>query len=155
MNLFLLRHGEAEHQANSDPERELTARGSEDVINVAKQFANKSLPIDRCLVSPYLRAQQTAALFISQLSVSLDIETESILIPEVRALQVLKFLDSIDAENILLISHNPLLSELFALLLNGGIQNMHIVSTSELNSISLEHFATGMGTHQFTLCTDA
>lgn len=155
MNLYLLRHGEAESYANSDESRALTDKGRKDVSNVAQQFVARALPIDRCFASPFLRAQQTAGLFVPHLSSHLpkqvEIEIEPRLTPDVRAFLVVQFLESIDAENILLVSHNPLLSELLALLNQGGVENMKIVGTSELYSISLDIVAPGMGSEQFCL----
>lgn len=138
MNLYLLRHGDAENSAVTDAQRSLTANGREDVIDVANQFVTQGSIIDRCIVSPYLRAQQTAKLFLSVASPELVWETDDVLVPEVRALQVMSMLETLTEENVLLISHNPLLSELLALLTDGNISHLKIVSTSELLSLNMQ-----------------
>ncbi|MDT8397839.1 MAG: phosphohistidine phosphatase SixA [Pseudomonadales bacterium] len=155
MNLYLLRHGEAETHAASDALRKLTSCGSQHVIQVGKCFAAKACRIDRCFVSPYLRAQQTACFFLAQQPARLEFETQEILTPEVRAAEVIEFLASVPDENILLISHNPLLSELNAQLTEGNIENMTILGTSELVALSLAIPAKAMATRRFSLSPEA
>lgn len=152
MNLYLLRHGEAEASAHTDAARQLTAKGRQDVHDVAKQFAARRLPLEHCFVSPYIRAQQTAALFAGQLQQAISSTTTELLIPEVRAGTVIDFLDkNIQGRNVLLVSHNPLLSELNALLTEGNINEMHILATSELVCLSLDIAGLGMGHTLFRL----
>jgi phosphohistidine phosphatase len=138
MNLYLLRHGEAEARAQSDAARQLTAKGRHDVENVAKQFASRQLPLEQC--------------FVSHLPDAVPCITTELLVPEVRASTVIDFLGkNVHQKNVLLVSHNPLLSELNALLTEGNINDMHILTTSELVCISLEVIGLGMGTTPFRL----
>ena len=60
MKLWVLRHGEAEPRANSDAERRLTAHGREQVLHSAARLLGQ--PLQAIIASPYVRAQQTAAL---------------------------------------------------------------------------------------------
>jgi len=145
MNLFLLRHGEAEPRAASDSLRPLTATGREDVQLVARLFAARQVKLDRCFVSPYLRASQTASLFLDVLGADILQEEIDLLTPEIRASEVMHFLQKVKADNILLVSHNPLLSELNALLTEGDIRDLHILGTAELVCISLDIVGLGMG----------
>ena len=152
MNLYLLRHGEAEARAPTDAVRQLTIKGREDVEFVAKQFAARQLPLDHCFVSPYIRANQTAELFIRQLPTPVPLTTTELLVPEVRASTVISFLNkNLNDRNVLLVSHNPLLSELNAMLTEGNINDMHILATSELVCISLDIVGPGMGSTPFRL----
>jgi phosphohistidine phosphatase len=156
MNLYLLRHGEAEASAHTDAARQLTAKGRQDVENVAKQFATRHLPVEHCFVSPYVRAVQTAEIFVGQLGGPISSSTTELLVPEVRAGTVIEFLNkNIHGRNVLLVSHNPLLSELNALLTEGNINDMHILSTSELVCISLDLIGLGMGHTPFRLIPPA
>ncbi|GLT17406.1 phosphohistidine phosphatase SixA [Vibrio zhanjiangensis] len=60
MKILIMRHGEAEHYANSDAERALTKKGKQESIEAVKQCVeNGYTHLDLVLVSPYLRAQQT------------------------------------------------------------------------------------------------
>lgn len=152
MNLYLLRHGEAEARADTDAARRLTAKGRHDVQDVARQFATRELPLEQCFVSPYVRASETAELFLRQLSDTAICTTTELLVPDVRARTVIDFLGkNVRRQNVLLVSHNPLLSELNALLTKGNINDMHILTTSELVCISLDEIGLGTGHTSFRL----
>lgn len=151
MNLYLLRHGEAQAHAANDSLRQLTARGREDVRMVARQFASKGVVLDRCFVSPYLRAQQTSVEFLSELHSEVKVETQPWLTPEVRATETIRHLQDVQANHVLLVSHNPLLSELHALLTEGSINELHIMGTAELVCVSLDVVALGMGVTPYRL----
>ncbi len=60
MKVWILRHGEAEPQARSDDQRNLTEHGRKQVLRSAAQLIGQ--PLDAIVASPYVRAQQTAAL---------------------------------------------------------------------------------------------
>lgn len=151
MILYLLRHGEAEARAHTDASRQLTPKGQRDVEQVAKQFATRNIRLDRCFASPYDRASQTAELFMQHAGQATGIETLDVLTPEVRASKVMAFLESVHDQHVLLVSHNPLLSELHALLTDGNITNMQILGTSELVCVALDVIGLGMGTTPFRL----
>jgi phosphohistidine phosphatase len=146
MLLYLLRHGEAEPRAASDALRKLTSKGHQEVGSVARQFLVNRLPLQRCLCSPYLRTQETAWDFLQQVQPGLWVEETSLLTPDMRAGSIMKLLETLSpATPVLLVSHNPLLSELNALLTEGNIHQMHILGTSELIAISIDVIGLGMG----------
>jgi phosphohistidine phosphatase len=146
MLVYLLRHGEAEPNAASDAARKLTHKGHQEVLSVAHQFLVNKLPLDRCISSPYVRAHQTARDFLKQVKPGLALDESLLLTPEIRASEVMKLLDSLPATaHVLLVSHNPLLSELNALLTEGNIDHMHILSTSELVAVNIDVIGLGMG----------
>lgn len=151
MILYLLRHGEAEARSHTDASRQLTAKGKFDVKQVAKQFATRDIRLDRCFASPYDRASQTAALFLHHAGQTAAIETVEVLTPEIRASKVMEFLKGVQGQHVLLVSHNPLLSELHALLTDGNITSMQILGTSELVCVALDVIGLGMGTTPFRL----
>ena len=155
MKLYLLRHGEAEARAHDDPSRELTARGRREVTQVAQQFAARHVQLQRCFVSPYVRAAQTAALFLPAAGQQIAPETTPVLMPEVRASKVMDFLKGVGEQEVLLVSHNPLVSELHALLVDGDISHMHILGTSELICVSFDVLGLGMGRSPFRLMPEA
>ena len=80
MNLWVLRHGEAEPRATRDAERRLTAHGREQVLHSAAHLAGK--PLQAIIASPYVRAQQTAALVHEALGLSEPVSTVPWLTPE-------------------------------------------------------------------------
>ncbi|HSC76830.1 MAG TPA: histidine phosphatase family protein, partial [Pseudomonadales bacterium] len=59
MKLFFLRHGQAGHNRNDDI-RELTQQGRDDVRCVANAQHEAMACVQHVLVSPIVRAQQTA-----------------------------------------------------------------------------------------------
>ena len=60
MKIFIMRHGEAEHFADSDAARQLTPRGRVESEAVARACKEQGFAqFDKVLVSPYIRAQQT------------------------------------------------------------------------------------------------
>jgi phosphohistidine phosphatase len=148
MHLYLLRHGEAEPQSREDSTRALAARGKLDVDAVAGQFASRDILLTHCYYSPYLRTTQTAQVFLNTLNSSVKLEPLTLLTPDKRAKSVIGFLDTLDtlqAQHVLLVTHNPLVSELLALLTDGDIPNMHVCATSELNALTLAIPAIGQG----------
>lgn len=155
MKLYLLRHGEAETRAHNDPGRELTAKGRREVTQVAHLFAARNIQLQRCFASPYVRAAQTAALFLPEAGQRIAPESTPVLMPEVRASIVMDFLEGVREQEVLMVSHNPLVSELNALLIDGDISNMHILGTSELICIEFDVIGLGMGTSPFRITPEA
>lgn len=152
MNVYLLRHGKAQQQAASDSERALTSQGRQDILVVAGLFALKHIPVELCIVSPYLRAQQSAEIFLHESGSDISPETSAILAPESRPQAVLDFLQTLDAEEILLVGHNPLLSALFALLTQGDSRYPEkILAAGELCCISFDVLGAGLGDNTFSL----
>lgn len=155
MIVYLLRHGQAEQYATSDSLRELTPLGCGDINAVAHSFLLTNPVIDRCFASPYKRAQQSAEIFSLEASLSCPVESIDILRPENTAVSVLRFLDSLDENNILLIGHNPLLSELFGLFITGKRdRSFKIMSAGELCGISFDILGLGMGQEVLNILPD-
>jgi phosphohistidine phosphatase len=115
------RHGEA-GPAATDRERVLTARGEASVVSAADPFARsleaKAIPaVTRILSSPWCRTQQTAQLLAR--AFSLDVELHQSLAPD-RAIAGLEALMSGVAGHVVLVSHQPLVSELLWYWLDSG-----------------------------------
>lgn len=134
MRLWLLRHGQAEPQARSDAERALTAHGREEVRQMAVQLQGRRL--GAILASPYVRAQQTAALVREALGFTDGIHTVPWLTPDSDPREVLKQLDRYAQGELLLVTHQPLVGALAGLLIHGHRQQplaMHTASLAELD----------------------
>ena len=151
MNLYLLRHGEAEPSASTSAGRQLTEAGHLEIASVAMQFASKRLEIEACFVSPALRAKQTAGTFLSHIFQPPEPVIVDVLRANQRAAQLMQFLENLEEENVLLVSHNPILSELLALLIKGNVDDLVILDTGELASVSLDVIGLGMGSCPFIL----
>lgn len=131
MKLWILRHGEAEAHAPSDAERNLTEHGRGEVLRSAAHLIGQ--PISAIIASPYVRAQQTAQLVRDALGFVPDIRTVPWLTPEGNPLRVLEKLDTDD--NVLLVSHQPLVGNLISFLQHGHQRQpepMHTASLAEL-----------------------
>jgi len=113
MDLILWRHAEAE-EGMPDRARALTARGRKQARAVARWLA-KRLPDDlRILVSPAVRAQQTAA------ALDCAVETESRVDVGAAPHEVLAAAGWPDgAGTVLVVGHQPTLGEVAALALTG------------------------------------
>jgi len=116
MKIFIMRHGEAEHYAASDAERELTQHGRKASLAVARACAGKGFAqFDKVLVSPYIRAQQTWQEISSQFS-SEQVETCDDITPYGDSEQVADYvsalLDTHNYQSVLIVSHLPLVGYL-------------------------------------------
>jgi len=113
MDLILWRHAEAE-EGMPDRARALTARGRKQARAVAR-WLSKRLPDDlRILVSPAVRAQQTAA------ALECAVETESRVDVGAAPHEVLAAAGWPDgAGTVLVVGHQPTLGEVAALALTG------------------------------------
>lgn len=108
MDCVFVRHGEASLNAASDFERALTERGESQVRAAAQWLARHWQP-DQLLVSPYRRAQQTAAAFLDKMP-ALPTTSVEFLTPDSALQDLNDQLSGIDARRVLLIGHNPLFS---------------------------------------------
>tara|TARA_R110000772_G_scaffold118068_8_gene223686 strand:+ start:2484 stop:2957 length:474 start_codon:yes stop_codon:yes gene_type:complete len=152
MNVYLLRHGVAELKTRTDAERQLSPLGKKNIVNIAAQFRASKYSIDRCIASPYLRARQTAELFLNAIELGIKLESNSMLLSQNKAVDVLRFLETAKEKNILLVGHNPLLSELFGLLTQGSTNyDMKILAAGELCCIHFETVGAGLGKNLFNL----
>lgn len=130
MKVWVLRHGEAQARARSDAERELTPHGRDEVLQSAAHLMGK--PLTRIIASPYVRAQQTAELVRQALGFSEAVVTASWLTPESDPGKVLSQLDAQQVDDVLLVSHQPLVGELIGLAVHGTYQQPQPMSTASL-----------------------
>lgn len=130
MKVWILRHGEAKPQARMDAERELTAKGREEVLRSAAHLMGQ--PLQRIFASPYVRAQQTAELVRQALGFTDAIVTVPWLTPDGNPHMVLEQLDAYSAENVLLVSHQPLVGTLIGLAVHGSLQQAQPMHTASL-----------------------
>ena len=125
MNLHLLRHGIAAELGTdgiqTDSERPLTSEGREKLYRVTAAMQAMELSFDLVLSSPLLRARQTAEIVVAALKARkrMRLEDELACGGDVRELvQRLARLRPVP-ESLLLVGHEPGLSELVSLLCAG------------------------------------
>ncbi len=118
MNIVIMRHGEAVLGADSDEARTLTAFGRQQSEQMAHWLATRLPRLDRVLVSPYVRAQQTWQSIRELLPAATVVETLDELVPHGHADRVADYLRALelqgDDQSVLLVSHLPLVGYIIA-----------------------------------------
>lgn len=143
MRIWILRHGQAEGLAPSDEVRALTAEGRAEAQLMATVLTDQS--IDTVLASPYLRAQQTAEIVHRHLKVKRGVATAAWLTPDDDPRKVLDFLAERSEQNLLLVSHQPLVSQLISLLVEGNRNGHYPMPTAGLACVELDFPAASLG----------
>jgi phosphohistidine phosphatase len=123
MKLYFLRHGRADRSAwmGLDYERPLTGEGKERMAREADFIAQLDLGIDVILTSPLVRAYQTAEIVAERLNM-LDLLTiDERLEPGFGPQDLAEILEGYpDADEIMLVGHEPDFSETISYLIGGG-----------------------------------
>jgi phosphohistidine phosphatase len=120
MNLYIMRHAEAEDEAESggDEARSLTARGRKRTRDAAGGLGALGLRFDAILTSPLLRAAETAELVADEYANNPPPQVLPALSPQVSPPEALAALTRFARHNnVLVVGHEPQLSKLAALLL--------------------------------------
>ncbi|MHA6196313.1 phosphohistidine phosphatase SixA [Pseudomonas wadenswilerensis] len=144
MKVWVLRHGEAEPHARSDDQRNLTEQGRKQVLRSAAHLMGQ--PLDAIVASPYVRAQQTAGLVHDALGFAKPLVTVPWLTPESNPDRVIAELDALGLDNVLLVSHQPLVSSLLGLLVHGSRQSGEPMSTASLAELQGDAALSGVMT---------
>ena len=111
MQIYIMRHGQAEMMAFSDAERNLTDIGREESELMAKYLIKEGVTLDAALVSPYVRAQQTWESVSPFFEGVTNIQVLPCLTPSGSARKTVDELLTLQAEgvkSVLLVSHLPL-----------------------------------------------
>ncbi len=143
MNLFVLRHGQAENRAETDMQRELTDRGRADVSRIIRESLDDLGEVTHLWASPYVRAQQTAQI-VSELLGDMQIYTTELLVPEASVDALLAQLELSDIASLLLVSHQPLVGQLVDTLC-GAEPGANPMGTSSLAAMEADPVAAGLG----------
>jgi phosphohistidine phosphatase len=117
MRVTLIRHGEAGTDASRDAERALTKKGRSDVRRLGRGMALAGVRLGAVVSSPLVRAVQTAELMAAALGYRGRITASDRLVPEAPPAAVVALLSGIGKKSVALVAHEPILSEVAALLL--------------------------------------
>ena len=150
MIIYLMRHGEAEKQASSDAARELTRQGLMDNQAVIAKLNQHTPMIDLAIMSPYQRARQTSSalrMYFPKLRFEVDKDLE----PEASVYDLLNKIEHTQAKQVFLISHNPLISNLLALMVDGTLETGRHMGTSQIACVSMDIVAPGCAELIYTL----
>jgi phosphohistidine phosphatase len=123
MDLFLLRHAIAEQRDPTkypdDALRPLTEKGIKRMRRVAEGLLAAGLTFDVIYTSPYTRARQTADIVADVFGLRKALRETDTLAVDGDAEELIAELNKLDAASILLVGHEPYLSELISHLLVG------------------------------------
>jgi phosphohistidine phosphatase len=141
-HLFLLRHAEAEpqHEGQSDFDRELLPKGFQQIRNLISQLREMGFQADAIISSPARRAETTSTLIVDALGLANQIEFDS-LIYTCEAEELLRIIQSRDdhIQKLLVVGHNPTLSNLAGHLVKGLMEGLKTCDLIEIE-FSSEHW---------------
>ena len=147
MNLYLMRHAIAADadENTEDHQRPLTEKGRKKLSKIARNLEKLELKFDAILTSPSLRARQTADLVAD----ALDIKSKNVL--ETENLAPLGFADKLveeintrePLENLLIVGHEPYLSQLIGMLLAGDASLRFEMKKAGLCKLSMDQLVYG------------
>jgi phosphohistidine phosphatase len=123
--LYVVRHGIAVDPGTPgipDDERPLTPKGEKRMREIARGLRRLDLKLDRIVTSPLPRARATAEIVADVLDVKDRLETSNVLQAGTSAGTIMRWLDERREERLMIVGHNPTVSELIALLIHGSSQ---------------------------------
>jgi len=120
MQIYFLRHGDASsHSRFHENERPLTGLGNKQASFVGKFLQHTKTCINIILTSPLARACETGAIVQSFIKAP-RIETSEYLVNGTNPKQLFKHITEFDVESVLLVGHEPFLSETISLLIGSN-----------------------------------
>lgn len=137
VDLYLLRHGEAEPRATHDSQRRLTKQGQAEILAAAGRLPPH---LDVVLHSPYLRTHESALHVLSVCQAS-QVMVADWLTPEAPVANALAELADYQG-SVLLVTHNPLVSYLAARLSDFSV-NQTSFGTGSLARLSGKDIVPG------------
>ena len=152
MKLVLMRHGSANTVAEHDAMRMLDRKGEQQTRHQGEWFAREHLADAGRLVmvsSPFVRARQTASNVATALGYFEDIQILDAVIPDGDVNVAMHDLASISADTLIVCTHMPFVSTLYAALLGLPLSQGRGFSTAMMLGLDLEVPAVGMAVEQW------
>ena len=149
MNLYILRHGLAVDPGTAefakDSERPLTPKGERKLWKIAQAIEELELSFDLILSSPYVRALQTAQIVAEALDLRKKLETTETLTPDGSTEKLVDLINRRKprVEEVLLVGHEPYLSELISLLVSGNTESAVTMKKGGLCKLTSELLEEG------------
>ena len=149
MELYVLRHAIAVPRETEgfrrDSDRPLTAAGSRKLRRVVRGMKALGLFFDRILTSPYLRARQTAEIVANEMGAEKKLEQTSHLAPDGDPRALIRLVNSRCAAggSVLLVGHEPYLSELISVLVSGNTRTAITMKKAGLCKLFAEKLGYG------------
>jgi phosphohistidine phosphatase len=147
MNLYLLRHGIAAERTalTPEPDRPLTPEGEHKLERAAKAMQGLELTFDLILSSPYVRARQTAEIVAEAFDAGKRLHFSDALAPAGNHKELIAGINQFTPppENVLLVGHEPSLSELISLLLSGSPSLSIVMKKGGLCKLTVQSLKPG------------
>ena len=105
MNIYLIRHGEADNRGST--EKVLTENGKKSLENLINYLDNFDIRLDYLVSSPLTRAKQTAEYFKRFLNNTNNLFSDNVLSPGCSTEDIISLAISLDSENIAFVGHQP------------------------------------------------
>ncbi len=156
MEIYLLRHGiavERGEHSGRDEERALTSEGRRKTRRVAQAMRAMRLSFDVVFSSHFVRARQTAEIVVESLRAKQRLQLTEHLAPGTPADSQVAWLKSLRPapESVLLVGHEPNLSELSSRLLTGQEMLALNFKKAGLCKVSAERPGSGRATLEWFL----
>jgi phosphohistidine phosphatase len=122
-HVYLLRHGIAVAHGTPDipdDERPLTPKGEKRMREIGQGLRPLSLGLDKIVTSPLPRARRTAEIVADALGLADRLEESDALRADRTAAMIRDWLLGRPEKNLMLVGHNPSLSDLIGLLVAGA-----------------------------------
>ena len=149
MNLFLLRHGLAVEPGTpgyeEDSARPLTQKGRSALREQCAALRRLKLEFDLILSSPLVRARETAEIVAAELKLKKYLQCSDTLKPGSDPHQLVSAVHYIRPapENVLLVGHEPHLSELISLFVTGKTEGGFALKKGGLAKLEVEKLRAG------------
>lgn len=153
MNIYLIRHGEAEETSEGKPheERALTANGIEIIKTSAEVWKNFINDFDIILTSPLKRAKQTAHVINSIFKSPFEVAEEICLLNGGLTEDLLSIARSLNLNDIAMIGHQPDLGNHIGSMIGSNEANFKLPPAAIVKIYFKERPVIGKGVLEFLL----
>lgn len=152
MNIFIIRHGEADN-STPDSSRRLTDQGKAKLIANIQIWKKKIPQFDYLIHSPVRRAEETAHLINDYFEVAHHRMEDEAIAPGSYTESILTLANSLEAENVAFVGHQPDCSMHISNLISNSGANVHFspgtlagikfINSAKLSSGSLIYLIPG------------
>jgi phosphohistidine phosphatase len=126
--LILIRHAKSsrDNPMLDDVDRPLSRRGCRDAQKAAKQFARSGCTPDLLVSSSARRARETAGIFVQKLALSPELIQFDPRIYEAERAELIRLMHEFDDQynTVMLVGHNPGITDLFHHLLDSNLHHL-------------------------------
>jgi phosphohistidine phosphatase len=130
MNIYFLRHasaGKALTSAKKDEQRPLDDEGILQARYIGRMLASLDVPVEQIVSSPLKRALQTASLVANELAFESAVQIDDALRPEAELALFQAMLSRFRKyESVMVVGHNPSLTEFLSKIISSGSGATHI-----------------------------